>query len=109
LINFLVNEENADSTTAPEYMTSVDLPYYKNNLFFRFRGIDFNNGRKVKYMYQLVGWDKDWIHSKELNEVRYSNLASGNYTFKVKASNNSGIWTKEYSNPLSKFIPLKKT
>ena len=95
LINLLVNDEMPDSTLAPEYITHLDLPFDRNNVFLRFRGIDFNNGAQVKYMYQLEGWDKDWINSKEVNEVRYNNLAPGDYVFKVKASNGSGIWRKE--------------
>lgn len=90
LTNFLVNDEQADSTTAPEYITRLELPYYKNNLFFRFRGIDFNNGKNVQYMYQLEGWDKKWIHSKTLNEVRYNRLAPGTYIFKIRAASGSG-------------------
>jgi signal transduction histidine kinase/ligand-binding sensor domain-containing protein len=95
LVNLLVNDEIPDSTIAPEYITRLNLPYNENNIFFRFRGIDFNNGAQVKYMYQLEGWDKKWINSKELNEVRYNNLAPDNYIFKVKASNGSGKWSKD--------------
>ncbi len=95
LTNFLVNEEQADSLVAPEYITSVSLPYYKNNLFFQFRGIDFNNTNKIRYKYQLKGWDKDWIYSNTLNEVRYNNLPYGKYLFKVKAEGSLGVWSDE--------------
>jgi len=95
LINFLVNEQNADSLVAPEYISSVSLPYTKNSLFFRFRGIDFDKGKKIKYKYQLESWDKNWIYSNTLNEVRYNNLPYGKYLFRIKATGASGIWTDE--------------
>jgi signal transduction histidine kinase/ligand-binding sensor domain-containing protein len=93
LTRFMVNEEEADSSVAAEYINTVSLPYYKNNLFFQFRGIDFNNANKVRYKYQLEGWDKDWVYSNTLNEVRYNNLPNGNYTFKVKAEGSLGVWS----------------
>jgi len=105
LIGFLANEESPDSTITPEYLSSVSLPYSKNNLFLKFRGIDFTNGKKVKYMYRLEGWDKDWIYSKDLNEVRYNNLAPGNYTFKIKAANSSGQWTTDANTIRIRIIP----
>ena len=95
LTNFLVNEKPADSLIAPEYITSVSLPYYKNNLFFQFRGIDFDNTNKIRYKYQLEGWDKDWIYSNTLNEVRYNNLPYGKYFFNVKAEGSLGVWSDE--------------
>jgi len=91
LTGFMVNEEEADSAVAAEYIQSLSLSYYKNNLFFQFRGIDFNNANKVRYKYQLENWDKDWIYSNTLNEVRYNNLPDGNYVFKVMAEGSLGV------------------
>lgn len=110
MINLLVNEEKADSTVSPEYITELSLPYFKNNLFFRFRGIELNNPQKVNYAYQMEGWDKDWVYSKTLNEVRYNKLPPGNYTFKIKAANGSGIWSKEiYTVQINIHPPFWKT
>ncbi len=92
IIRMLVNEQPADNAMAPEYIRNLSLPWWNNNLFFRFRGIEFKNAEAVKYMYKLEGWDKDWIYSKGLNEVRYNHLSSGKYIFRVKAANQSGIW-----------------
>lgn len=92
MIRMLVNERPADNAMAPEYIRNLSLPWWDNNLFFRFRGIEFKNAEAVKYMYKLEGWDKDWIYSKGLNEVRYNHLSSGKYIFRVKAANQSGVW-----------------
>lgn len=96
MTGILVNGEAADSSISPEYTSSMQLPYFKNNLFFRFRGLEYSNAAKVNYAYQLKGWDKDWVYSGTLNEVRYNNLPHGNYIFKVKASNASGVWNEKY-------------
>jgi signal transduction histidine kinase/streptogramin lyase len=95
LIDFAVNNQPVDSLVTPEYLSSVKLLYHQNNLFLRFRGIDFNNPEGVKYQYQLQGWDKKWVASNNLNQVRYNNLPPGHYTFKIKAANGAGIWSKD--------------
>jgi signal transduction histidine kinase/ligand-binding sensor domain-containing protein len=95
ITKILVNEQRADSNLAPEYISKLSLPYYKNNLFFRFRGIDYENAKDVKYVYKMDGWDKDWVFSETSNEVRYNNLPDGHYKFNVKACNDSGIWNED--------------
>jgi signal transduction histidine kinase len=40
----------------------------------------------------MEGFDKDWIQSGNRRFVTYTNLDPGNYTFKVRGSNNDGIW-----------------
>ncbi|MEI9954987.1 MAG: hypothetical protein WDM90_01410 [Ferruginibacter sp.] len=47
----LVNETVADSNLSPEFIRNLQLPYFKNNLFFRFRGLEFSNPSKVNYAY----------------------------------------------------------
>lgn len=93
IVQALVNDEKADTALAPEYIRQIVLPWHKNTLHLRFRGIDYNAPSAVKYMYKLEGWDKDWVHSN-MNEVHYNKLPPDKYKFLVKAANQSGIWTE---------------
>jgi len=45
-----------------------------------------------QYTYKLVGFDKKWNDVGSQNQATYTNLPSGTYTFRVKGSNNDGIW-----------------
>ncbi len=45
-----------------------------------------------EYSYKMEGVDKDWIFLKNNRKVYYTKLPPGNYTFKVKGSNSSGVW-----------------
>ena len=47
---------------------------------------------KVRFKYMLEGFDKDWIDSGTRRVAYYTNLRPGDYTFKVIASNNDGVW-----------------
>jgi serine phosphatase RsbU (regulator of sigma subunit) len=74
----------------PEHLS---LPYNNNNLTFRFIGIHIQSHNHIKYQYQLVGMDPDWSSITDRTEAPYGNLPGGEYTFKVKAMNQSGIWS----------------
>ena len=72
---------------------SLQLGYDKNFLQFEFAALQYNNSNRLQYAYKLEGADKEWIYSGSRNEVSYSGLAPGKYTFKVKAANNDGLWS----------------
>jgi ligand-binding sensor domain-containing protein len=78
-------------TTLPQ--KSV-LPYDINNISFNYSGICLTNPRKVRYSHILEGFDKKWSPVGFERTVTYSNLPPGKYTFKVKCTNNEGVWTE---------------
>ena len=74
------------------------LAYNENNIKFNFISLNYINPLKCKYAYLLEGYDKDWIYtSAEFKKAEYSNLPSGKYVFKVKATNEDGIWSSEHT------------
>ncbi|MCU0373708.1 MAG: response regulator [Chitinophagaceae bacterium] len=60
-----------------------------------FEALDFTNPANNKYLYKLEGFDEDWQPANKEHTAAYSNLPPGNYTFRVKASNNDGVWNEE--------------
>jgi len=74
---------------------NLELKYNQNHLTFEFIGISLTVPEKVMYQVKLEGFDTNWSPISRTNFATYSNIPPGNYTFKVKACNNSGVWTKE--------------
>ena len=72
-----------------------ELKYYQNVLNFEFVSLDFTDPEKNQYAYQMVGFDNDWISSGSNHSATYTNLDPGIYTFRVKASNNDGLWNEQ--------------
>ncbi|MBW8051474.1 MAG: SpoIIE family protein phosphatase [Cytophagales bacterium] len=70
------------------------LPYDKNHLTFEFIAISLKIPEKVRYQWKLEGFDQKWSPVTSKYEATYSNLPHGEYTFKVKACNNDGLWNK---------------
>ena len=75
----------------------VELPSDHNTISFYYRGICFTNPDKVMYQKKLEGLsqDKDWSPSSAEDYSKYTNLAPGKYTFKVRSCNNEGIWNSK--------------
>ncbi|MCU0285719.1 MAG: ATP-binding protein [Acidobacteria bacterium] len=73
---------------------SLTLTYKQSNVFsFEFAGMNYANPQKNQYKYKMEGWDKDWIETGAKNRrATYTNLPSGDYTFKVKGSNKDDVW-----------------
>jgi signal transduction histidine kinase/ligand-binding sensor domain-containing protein/CheY-like chemotaxis protein/HPt (histidine-containing phosphotransfer) domain-containing protein len=49
---------------------------------------------RVRFKYQLEGFDKDWIDAGNRRTAYYTRLPPGSYTFRVIASNNDGVWNE---------------
>ncbi|MBL7884059.1 MAG: histidine kinase [Bacteroidia bacterium] len=73
----------------------VHLHYNLNNITINYNGISLTNPSKVQYSYILEGFEKNWSPPTTTRFATFSNLPSGNYTFKVKSSNNEGVWNTE--------------
>lgn len=74
-------------------LTKEIILSYKQSVFtFKFAALDFTSPEKNLYAYKLEGFDKDWNYVGTQRKATYTNLAPGTYTFKVKASNNDGVW-----------------
>ncbi len=78
------------------YTTEIDLKHNQNDVSFKFASLDYNDPMKNKYAYMLEGYQKEWIYTNAANRVAtYTNLNPGKYVFRVRGSNNDGIWNEE--------------
>lgn len=75
-----------------EYMKKVDLKAEDNMVSFLYAALSYCAPEKNQYAYKLEGFDKAWNYVGTQSKATYTNLPPGTYTFRVKASNNDGVW-----------------
>ena len=75
------------------HVDEIKLAYNDYVIGFEFSAMDFTAPQKNRFSYMLEGFDRDWVLSNGTRQVTYTNLAAGNYTFKVKGTNNDGVWS----------------
>ncbi len=71
------------------------LNYDQSIFTFRFIALNYIFSEKNQYAYIMEGFEKDWNYVGNKREATYTNLDPGKYTFRVKASNNDGIWNEK--------------
>ena len=71
----------------------INLEYSQNDFSFEFAVLSFSQSSKNEYAYQLVNYDDDWQYIGNRRNAYYTNVPPGGYTFKVKGTNNDGIWS----------------
>ncbi len=76
------------------YTETIGLSYKDNFFAFEFAALDYTRPEKNQYAYKLEGFDRDWIYSGARRYASYTNLAPGHYLFRVKGSNNDGLWNE---------------
>src|SRR3972149_1463220 len=70
----------------------ASAPAGKGELEFQYAGLSYTAPEKVKFKYILVGYDDDCKETGTRRPALYTNIPPGQYTFKVVACNNDGIW-----------------
>jgi ligand-binding sensor domain-containing protein/signal transduction histidine kinase len=74
---------------------AITLSYKENFFSFEFAALDFSQPEKNQYAYKLEGLEADWVEAGTRRYAHYTNLAPGEYVFRVKASNNDGLWNEQ--------------
>lgn len=61
---------------------------------FRFSVLSYSAPDQNQFKYKLEGFDKEWSPALSLNEVEYTNLPPGMYTFRVIGCNDTNTWNE---------------
>ena len=61
---------------------------------FHYTALSLLAAQRVRFRYRLEGFDPAWIDAGTRRTAYYTALPPGNYTFRVIASNNDGVWNE---------------
>ena len=70
------------------------LSHREDMVTFSFAALDFSAPEKNRYAYRMEGFDAGWIDAGANRTATYTNLPPGRYTFRVRGSNNDGVWNE---------------
>ncbi len=72
----------------------IDLSYRQNFLSFEFSALDFSSPAKNRYAFLLEGANEDWMMIGKRRFAAFTNLAPGEYLFRIRGSNSDGVWNE---------------
>lgn len=71
------------------------IGYDEKWISIEFAALDFCNPKRNRYAFMLEGVDEDWNYVGNQRRAEYTHLPPGNYVFKMRGSNNDGVWSDE--------------
>jgi signal transduction histidine kinase/ligand-binding sensor domain-containing protein/DNA-binding response OmpR family regulator len=73
----------------------IILNHQQSAFSFTFAALNYTAPINNRYAYKLENFDKNWINAGNEQKASYTNLNAGEYVFRVRASNNDGLWNEK--------------
>jgi two-component sensor histidine kinase/ligand-binding sensor domain-containing protein len=90
-----VGAEGSSLSTAIHAAHEVVLGPNPSSFSVRFAALDYAAPRSNRYAYRLEGFDGRWRQTDAgRRSATYTNLDPGRYVFRVRGSNNDGVWNE---------------
>jgi len=86
---------NSILTKSILYTDVIEFSYMDNMITLGFSALNFDEPDKNSYLYILEGFQKDWVNAGKIRYATFTNLDDGEYTFRVKAANKTGVGGNE--------------
>lgn len=95
LTNFKIFNKEVKLDTSITEKKVITISYKENFFSFDYAALDYFSPEKNQHAYMLEGIDKDWNNVGNTRTANYTNIEPGEYTFRVKGSNNDGVWNEK--------------
>ena len=76
-------------------LKEIRLSHRQNFFTLDYVALNYSDSPKNQYAYQLEGVDPAWVNAGNRRSASYTNIAPGNYIFKVMGANNDGVWNEQ--------------
>ncbi|MBN1599634.1 MAG: PAS domain-containing protein [Bacteroidales bacterium] len=83
----------------------IKLSYKQAVFTFNFIALNYTHPEQNQYAYIMEGFEDDWNEVGNQTNATYTNLSAGEYVFRIKASNNDGLWNEEGASITIKITP----
>lgn len=85
---------------------AVRVPPGSHRVTFSYSGLTLSVPARMRFKYQLEGFDHGWSEPVSTREAVYTNLDSGTYRFRLVASNSDGLWNSAESSVRIEIQPV---
>ena len=82
------------------------IPAGKDKVEFHYTGLSLSVPARVRFQFQLEGYDRNWVDADSRRVAYYTNLPPGDYRFRVIAANDDGVWNREGASLSFVLLPL---
>jgi signal transduction histidine kinase len=107
IFNQSIRPNAADGILKNDIAETKEIYLDPDHSFFtvNYVGLNFTSSYKNQYAYKLEGFDENWINVGTQRFATFTNLDPATYVFRVKASNNDGLWNEEGASLIIHVLP----
>ena len=118
LVSFNPDQIHRNTFVPPVYITRIkvqgrEIPLkpegmrlpYRSNVSFDFVALSYTSPGANRYAYKMEGIDDDWNYTSDAHTASYAQLPPGDYIFRVRGSNNDGVWNQEEATLSVQILP----
>ncbi|MBT6502555.1 MAG: hypothetical protein HOK67_21935, partial [Deltaproteobacteria bacterium] len=88
--------ENSPLQKHINFVDKIRLSHKQSVFSIQFSALNYRHPEKNRYAYKMEGFDNNWTYTDGTRRfATYTNLDPGEYVFRVKGSNNDGLWNEE--------------
>lgn len=91
-VPLLIGDQKGALKKSILFTDTINLSYDQTSFNIDFAALNYKAPSNIKYAYIMEGLDNKWNFIKSNRTIYFTGLPSGNYTFKVRSTNSSGIW-----------------
>ena len=89
------NQNDSPIKQSISHIDELELTNNQSSFNLEFAALNYTAPKLTEYWYQLENVNNDWVYLERNNKVFFTELAPGNYVFKLKSLNSFGVWSKE--------------
>ncbi|GAB3048391.1 hypothetical protein GCM10027185_60380 [Spirosoma pulveris] len=89
-----VFDQEHKSPKSLNYANEIALNYDQNFFTVGFSALSYFHSEKNQYVYQLAGFNKDWIQAGSNPIATFTNVPPGHYVLHIRGTNHEGIWSQ---------------
>ena len=90
-----IGEKDSPLTDHISETEDLTLKHNQSVITFEFASLNYTSSQKNQYQYIMDGFEEEWNEVGSQRTATYTNLDPGEYIFRVRGSNNDGIWNKD--------------
>jgi ligand-binding sensor domain-containing protein/signal transduction histidine kinase len=100
-----IGKNGSPLTKSLTYTDKITLDHDQSTLSISFAALSYTDPEMSAYAYKMEGLDDNWTYLKTNRKAYFTELVPGEYTFKVKASNSSGVWNEQETSLVIEILP----
>lgn len=93
------------SIGSPRGAPTLRVPPGSGQIEIRYTALSFCAPHRVRFRYRLDGADAQWVEAGPRRSAYYAHLRPREYTFRVIACNNDGVWNHDGASVVLQVLP----